>query len=396
MRLFSLIPYYISLLCGPFRKHAHFDIPCGDEPQELLLDPRSFDPKLDLDFLGFDNASDLAEWNPIELSFVSDLDAFMSSLPFTTKADSISIPGNKNECLLFANEPNTSSNAELNTNDADFYFKLLEALKNLPCLTYTDAYYTYEYCHLRKIKQIPSGPKSLDYGLGHYFPKNPRSTQFKFLGRAFVINYFSGDKCTPFYPSADRETEVRFVCGKKKTTTYAEIISVFEVSVCKYVITIASNLVCPLRSPEIAQLESQVRPYRLVCGNVDLQADSFHGPFMPDKVKARSLWLKKLASLLSAHNPHSILARALLDMADFDSLDRSDFNVPDMLDVFAIKSLQQRIAKAIGEISGLDSRTTRDRKRRIFITTFDNTEESSMGGQKKDRKGRKKTYKIEL
>lgn len=381
--LLAFLPWISAL----FRRTTPLNIPLNYEKRTLNLNPEVFSRKFGYDFLTLNNSTDLIDWAEYEIKPSSEL-----PIPDDkTTQQRILIPFHNHSCVY--NDISVNYDQDEAPPSAEEIFTKLETLKNLPCLTYTDDYWKFEYCHLRKVKQsdTSSSRQPTVYNLGHFFPKDPKSKRFLFNNRVFALKYSSGDKCLPYAPKLYRTTQVRFTCDPKSSSILPEITSVFEVSLCNYVVSINVPSLCE----NALNLSKHVKipHYTLFCGGLDEQHVKSQS-IVKDEVfeKAHSLWIAKVGELLNSENPHKLLARALLDIHGDTNLLRAA-HPRNTLNVFAIRNMQHRIEEAIRDLKRRPT-DSRKEKKKFFITTFteDNGDEEN---SKKERK-RRKTFKIEL
>lgn len=382
--ILSLVSWFTSI----FYSKAPLSIPLNYPSSSIMLNEACFSEKYGYDFLSLNNSSDLIDWVEHEIKPSPDVYSHQEK-PGMNRID---IPFHNHSCVYLKNslEPSISDM----TLTSEGVLSKLEVLKNLPCLTYSDKYWKFEYCHLRKIKQTEitsSADSPLVYNLGHFFPKDAKSTEFIFNGKVFVMNYLSGDKCSPYAPIRSRSTQVRFTCDPKSTSIVPEISSVFEVSLCHYVISINVPSLCE-QSPPLSK-ESKVPHVTLHCGGLNELINAGE-PSRKDETsdKAHAMWIAKVAQLLNSENPHKLLARALLGIhGEFNMLRAT--HPRSTLNVFAIKAMQQRIEQAIQDLKRRPDAPRREKKR-FFITTF--TDENDNDDASSKSKKKRKTFKIEL
>ena len=381
-----------------FKNEDNLEIPLGDIKKETELNPHIFSDSLSLDFLSLDTSFDLVEWEFTQIQPHKDIDSYLSRHPKIVHRE-ISIPSANIKCIMQIKESSPNENRTQETVSQNLIFNVLDPLRHLPCLTFTDENWKFEYCHLKKVKQtsVDNTIPPVSFNLGHYFPKRKDSYKFKFNRRAFVLYYFSGDKCDPYYPELERQTEVRFVCKNKNNKSgIGEIKLVFEKSLCKYVIIIYVPSLC--ENGLLNFSEEYVEKNLIVCGNMELFQNSGDvSANLEDISSIRTLWLSKVFDLLNSNPSHNLLARALLDIAEsgqFPNYSDNNNNPYDMFNIFAIKALQKRIEDAVRDIKDKQNKLEGTaRRRKLFITTYEDDKENENKGMKKRKK---RTFKIEL
>jgi hypothetical protein len=394
---FIFIDFYslFFLFFKVFKNGDNLEIPLKDRIKETKLNPHIFSDSLSLDFLMLDISSDLFEWELTQIQPLKDIDSYLSKHS-NLEYREISVPYPDIKCIM-QKKQKSETNQSQEPPSQNSLFTALDPLRNLPCLTFSDENWKYEYCHLRKIKQtsIENSVPPVSYNLGHYFPKRKDSSGFKFGRRAFVLEYSSGDRCDP-YSNLERQTEVRFVCKNKNSKNdKAEILTVFEIGLCKYVILVHFPPLCENNLLDFP--EEYVDQNLILCGNVDFSHNS--GDYninTQDITSIRTLWLTKVIDLLNTNPSHTLLARALLDIAEPNRLpdNLNNINNPfDMFNIFAIKALQKRIEDAVNDIKSSQNKLGGiSRKRKLFITTYEDDKDD----EKNIKKKKKRTFKIEL
>ncbi|XP_064471706.1 protein OS-9-like isoform X1 [Ornithodoros turicata] len=166
--------------------------------------------------------------------------------------------GQDYQCSL-PEEPSTSESADASTDETDVpnVIKLLEPLRNGPCLTKTKNWWTYELCYGQSIKQfhIENGkPEGAIIYLGLYesdFDWN-NLTNLEQLNKSGQQKYHSqiynrGSNCD--ITGVHRRSEVRYYC-EEDSADY--IYAVEEPETCSYIFTIHTSRVCsfpPLKPP---------------------------------------------------------------------------------------------------------------------------------------------------
>ncbi|KAK9947462.1 hypothetical protein M0R45_003086 [Rubus argutus] len=132
--------------------------------------------------------------------------------------------------------------------------ELLEVLKDHPCFTRNEGWWSYEFCYQKTLRQIHVEDEKVaqEFVLGVYdaeataaynqnlsdisLLKDPRSKDA--YQRYHPHQYTNGTTCD--LTNQPRETEVRFVCSEPK----AMINSITEISTCKYAVTIQCPTLC--------------------------------------------------------------------------------------------------------------------------------------------------------
>lgn len=176
--------------------------------------------------------------------------------------------GQEYQCSLpessYPTEHTESDDAE---DEAPNVLRLLEPLRNAPCLTKTRNWWTYELCYGKSIKQFhvengkPEGA-IIFLGLFDYdFDWNNETNleQFNKTGQQKYHSqvYSHGSKCD--ITGVPRRAEVRYFCDED-STDYIE--SVEEPETCSYVFTVHTSRVCAF--PPLKRI-SPSKPHTISC-----------------------------------------------------------------------------------------------------------------------------------
>lgn len=176
--------------------------------------------------------------------------------------------GQEYQCSLpessYPTEHTESDDAE---DEAPNVLRLLEPLRNAPCLTKTRNWWTYELCYGKSIKQFhvengkPEGA-IIFLGLFDYdFDWNNETNleQFNKTGQQKYHSqvYSHGSKCD--ITGVPRKAEVRYFCDED-STDYIE--SVEEPETCSYVFTVHTSRVCAF--PPLKRI-SPSKPHTISC-----------------------------------------------------------------------------------------------------------------------------------
>ncbi|XP_037516651.1 LOW QUALITY PROTEIN: protein OS-9-like [Rhipicephalus sanguineus] len=176
--------------------------------------------------------------------------------------------GQEYQCSLPENSYPTE-HAESDDPDAEApdVLKLLEPLRNAPCLTKTRNWWTYELCYGKSIKQfhVENGkPEGAIIFLGLYdydFDWNNETNleQFNKTGQQKYHSqvYSHGSKCD--ITGVPRRAEVRYFCDEE-STDYID--SVEEPETCSYVFTVQTSRVCAF--PPLKRI-SPSKPHTISC-----------------------------------------------------------------------------------------------------------------------------------
>lgn len=176
--------------------------------------------------------------------------------------------GQEYQCSLPENSYPTE-HAESDDPDAEApdVLKLLEPLRNAPCLTKTRNWWTYELCYGKSIKQfhVENGkPEGAIIFLGLYdydFDWNNETNleQFNKTGQQKYHSqvYSHGSKCD--ITGVPRRAEVRYFCDEE-STDYID--SVEEPETCSYVFTVHTSRVCAF--PPLKRI-SPSKPHTISC-----------------------------------------------------------------------------------------------------------------------------------
>lgn len=176
--------------------------------------------------------------------------------------------GQEYQCSLpensYPTEHAESDDAEAEAQDV---LKLLEPLRNAPCLTKTRNWWTYELCYGKSIKQfhVENGkPEGAIIFLGLYdydFDWNNETNleQFNKTGQQKYHSqvYSHGSKCD--ITGVPRKAEVRYFCDEE-STDYID--SVEEPETCSYVFTVHTSRVCAF--PPLKRI-SPSKPHTISC-----------------------------------------------------------------------------------------------------------------------------------
>ncbi|XP_075548671.1 uncharacterized protein LOC142582642 isoform X1 [Dermacentor variabilis] len=176
--------------------------------------------------------------------------------------------GQEYQCSLpessYPTEHTESDDAE---DEAPNVLRLLEPLRNAPCLTKTRNWWTYELCYGKSIKQfhVENGkPEGAIIFLGLYdydFDWNNETNleQFNKTGQQKYHSqvYSHGSKCD--ITGVPRRAEVRYFCDED-STDYIE--SVEEPETCSYVFTVHTSRVCAF--PPLKRI-SPSKPHTISC-----------------------------------------------------------------------------------------------------------------------------------
>ncbi|XP_075548672.1 uncharacterized protein LOC142582642 isoform X2 [Dermacentor variabilis] len=174
--------------------------------------------------------------------------------------------GQEYQCSLpessYPTEHTESDDAE---DEAPNVLRLLEPLRNAPCLTKTRNWWTYELCYGKSIKQfhVENGkPEGAIIFLGLYdydFDWNNETNLFNKTGQQKYHSqvYSHGSKCD--ITGVPRRAEVRYFCDED-STDYIE--SVEEPETCSYVFTVHTSRVCAF--PPLKRI-SPSKPHTISC-----------------------------------------------------------------------------------------------------------------------------------
>uniref|UniRef100_A0A131YQQ6 Protein OS-9 n=1 Tax=Rhipicephalus appendiculatus TaxID=34631 RepID=A0A131YQQ6_RHIAP len=151
--------------------------------------------------------------------------------------------------------------------EAPDVLKLLEPLRNAPCLTKTRNWWTYELCYGKSIKQfhVENGkPEGAIIFLGLYdydfdWHNETNLEQFNKTGQQKYHSqvYSHGSKCD--ITGVPRRAEVRYFCDEE-STDYID--SVEEPETCSYVFTVHTSRVCAF--PPLKRI-SPSKPHTISC-----------------------------------------------------------------------------------------------------------------------------------
>lgn len=176
--------------------------------------------------------------------------------------------GQEYQCSL-PEQPTTSDNAYTTDKEVEApnVLKLLEPLRNAPCLTKTRNWWTYELCYGKSIKQfhIENGkPEGAVIDLGFYesdFDWNNETNleQFNKTGLQKYHSQFYNHGSSCDITGVPRKAEVRYYCDEDSTDY---ILSVEEPETCSYVFTVHTSRVCSF--PPLKRL-SPSKPHTISC-----------------------------------------------------------------------------------------------------------------------------------
>uniref|UniRef100_A0A224YPK6 Protein OS-9 n=1 Tax=Rhipicephalus zambeziensis TaxID=60191 RepID=A0A224YPK6_9ACAR len=151
--------------------------------------------------------------------------------------------------------------------EAPDVLKLLEPLRNAPCLTKTRNWWTYELCYGKSIKQfhVENGkPEGAIIFLGLYdydfdWHNETNLEQFNKTGQQKYHSqvYSHGSKCD--ITGVPRRAEVRYFCDEE-STDYID--SVEEPETCSYVFTVHTSRVCAF--PPLKRISAS-KPHTISC-----------------------------------------------------------------------------------------------------------------------------------
>ncbi|KAG2327852.1 hypothetical protein Bca4012_036874 [Brassica carinata] len=150
--------------------------------------------------------------------------------------------------------------------------ELLQPL-NEQCLLRQEGWWSYEFCHLRSVRQlhVEDGPKIVqEFSLGKYDPEataafNQNVSHASTMKERYHSHiYTNGTTCD--LTGTPREVEVRFVCAE----TRAMVTSITELSTCKYALTVQCPTLC--KHP-LFQLEKPVS-HTIHCNLIPQEEDT--------------------------------------------------------------------------------------------------------------------------
>ncbi|XP_076818274.1 uncharacterized protein LOC143464337 [Clavelina lepadiformis] len=148
--------------------------------------------------------------------------------------------------------------------------KLLESLKEEPCMKIVNGWWTYELCYGKEIQQyhsddgVPSGDIiSLGNFESDFDWNDEKQIKEKMFKRSHVQRYHTqyytnGTKCDVI--NHKRDTEIRYYCDESATEAYIERVD--EPSTCSYIITVRTHILCP--HPH-TRLIAASKSYDIVC-----------------------------------------------------------------------------------------------------------------------------------
>lgn len=176
--------------------------------------------------------------------------------------------GQEYQCSLPENSyPTEHAESDDPEAEAPDVLKLLEPLRNAPCLTKTRNWWTYELCYGKSIKQfhIENGkPEGAIIFLGLYdydfdWSNETNLEQFNKTGQQKYHSqvYSHGSKCD--ITGVPRRAEVRYFCDEE-STDYID--SVEEPETCSYVFTVHTSRVCAF--PPLKRISSS-KPHTISC-----------------------------------------------------------------------------------------------------------------------------------
>lgn len=252
--------------------------------EHLDLDSRIYATELERDFLSVPvGEADLVGWRRYSLKLlpVSDLDDKASDQALSSfsssryRRESFQLQDGKVMHCALPPAPNARLDNEAMVPSQDEQDHMIkEATRALTaavhgagqqCLVHKEGWWTYEYCHQKRIRQLhvytaadraaaaarnrrPAfevGEVSNEYLLGRFLPKADKAVQVRF-GNVFVMNYRDGEQCDAESGAIPRSVQVRFKCSPNRLVPH--VISVFESTICHYVVVIGSPSLCSIQS----------------------------------------------------------------------------------------------------------------------------------------------------
>lgn len=265
----SLIPS-ISLIKKP--PLPNITLPKLDR---LDLDSNIFSPILQTDFLNIKVYRDLQGWRKLSLRYLpeSAMELARTQAGNNNTVEVLKAKENANITCIFPNLPSPEVIPKLpdEKESKELVNKAMRALKNFSpsskgCIQYTDGWWTYEMCHLKRVRQfhkvtekerdemirkghkkVPAvGSKSSEFLLGRFLPNSLNATVIRF-GNVFSVKFRDGDNCkTVDRGVVQRSAEVRFECSLSQLTPH--FLDVVEDSICHYILIIGTRALCDIPS----------------------------------------------------------------------------------------------------------------------------------------------------
>ncbi len=358
----------------------------------LDLDKSVFSPILKSDFLNFRTDRDLHAWRKLSLRFLPESAAefVRAQNQNDTIVHVFKTRDNFNmTCILprpYLSEqisimPPSEEERRVMANAATKALKGF-ARSTKGCLQITEGWWTYEVCHMKRVRQFhtvtlkereemirkgrKNAPKvgsiSSEFLLGRFLPKRAGATDVRF-GNVFSVTYRDGDRCrTVDKGIVHRAAEVRFECAENRLAPY--FIDIFEDSICHYVLIIGTPALC-----DIPSFRPRTPPKQaILCADNNAGAKEALSSKSDRLDAARKARLKRLSELVESIDTFPILKQAIIHMLQSEvngaaSDSRSSrFPRQSLLDVFGDLRAQS-VPQSLFTIGKETEKETKDEKR---------------------------------
>ncbi|VDO66402.1 unnamed protein product [Schistosoma margrebowiei] len=215
------------------------------------------------------------------------------------------------ECFIPTLFHNTEEGEAKDTDSVDEETLLQPLFAEQPCNVRSEAYWSYELCHNRHIKQfheerrLEKNPPVQEFYLGHYYP-NPKMGKERpskdnppnivTLGEHsypyYGINYIDGTLCD--LNQEHRTATVMYICHESVT---GQIVDVSEIRTCQYQVVFATKFLCS--NPLYKQKRAHTNPISCHSKNSSPSKPSALVALEAERRKFQSRSFTDLAALLS-------------------------------------------------------------------------------------------------
>ncbi|CAH8604384.1 unnamed protein product [Schistosoma rodhaini] len=215
------------------------------------------------------------------------------------------IIGEDYECVIPTLFHNIEENEAKNSDSVDEETLLQPLFTEQPCNVRSEAYWSYELCHNRYIKQfheekkLEKNPPVQEFYLGHYYPERPSKDnppKTVTLGEHsypyYGISYVDGTLCD--LNQEHRTATVMYICHESVT---GQIVDVSEIRTCQYQMVFATKFLCS--NPLYKQKRAHTNPISCHSKNSSPSKPSALVAMEAERKKFQSRSFTDLAAILS-------------------------------------------------------------------------------------------------